>query len=52
MNTSTDCTRCGGPLMHLGAFGDRLHLKCRDCGAMFSIKLSDLYEWGEKKCTH
>lgn len=27
-----DCAMCGGPLQLLGQLGNRIHLRCRNCG--------------------
>lgn len=31
-----ECQLCGGPLVLLGQLGSRLHLRCQDCGMMYS----------------
>lgn len=30
--SAEDCAMCGGPLQPLGQLGNRLHLRCRNCG--------------------
>lgn len=34
----TECLACGGPLEAQGALGNRVHLKCRNCGIWTSIE--------------
>jgi rRNA maturation protein Nop10 len=38
------CPMCGGPGVALGTLGYILHLRCRDCGADFSVDSPDSYE--------
>jgi hypothetical protein len=35
------CPLCGGPLGYLGQLGDRIHYRCRDCGADSSELAND-----------
>ncbi len=35
-----DCPACDGPGEELGCMGDRLHFRCRDCGAVFSQEVT------------
>lgn len=34
-----ECLLCGGPLVSLGILGCQHHLRCRNCGMMFSRPL-------------
>jgi uncharacterized Zn finger protein len=34
------CKMCGGHLNKLGVLGNREHLRCRNCGAMWSRSIS------------
>ncbi len=38
------CPECGGQGVALGTLGYLLHLRCRDCGADFSVDSPDSYE--------
>lgn len=39
-----ECSACGGPLVELGALGNRMHYRCRNCGADFSADISQQEE--------
>ena len=36
------CPVCGGPGTGLGVLGNLFHCRCRNCGMMFSEKVSNL----------